>query len=124
MNSETFWFIFVCFIVFIKILFVLFAVLEKYYKYKNEENTPNSKWAIYWKERLEFIFIICMSFLCIILFYPFTKKPLVIDKDVRLLIFVYGIVILMTANWHLFIDNLPPWVKYVQSYLSLLHLHS
>jgi hypothetical protein len=40
-----------------------------------------------------------MSILLTYLFYPWREKPLILDKEVRVLFFVYGIVILLSINW-------------------------
>ena len=113
------WDSFVVFIIFVKICFVLFAALEIYYKIEKKEGTAWSNWALYWKERLEFVFIISMAIVCIILFNPFSKGSLVVDDHVRLLLFVYGFIILITSNWHTFFGEMPPWFKSLQSLLRV-----
>jgi hypothetical protein len=85
-----------------------------YYKLENEVHTPNSIWALYWKERLEFIFVVCMAIVCIILFNPFSSGPLVVDHHVRFLLFVYGFIILIDTKWHTFFGEMPPWFKTLQ----------
>lgn len=114
---------FIIFIIFVKIIFVIFTLIEKYYGYKITHNpaidkkqyyVDNYTWAIYWKERLEFIFIILMALVCIIIFYPYYSDTVYIDKETRLLLFIYGFIILITANWNV-IFNLPPWMSQVQS---------
>jgi len=109
------WDSFIVFIIIVKILFVVFAALEIYYKVEKKQDTVWSNWALYWKERLEFIFIISMAIVCIILFNPFSKGPLVLDEHVRLLLFVYGFIILITSNWHTFFGEMPPWFKTLQA---------
>jgi hypothetical protein len=113
------WDSFVVFIIFVKICFVLFAALEVYYKVEKKEGTAWAEWALYWKERLEFVFIISMAIVCIVLFNPISKGTLVVDDHVRLLLFVYGFIILITSNWHTFFGELPPWFKSLQSLLRI-----
>jgi hypothetical protein len=55
---------YVIFVIIIKFLFVIFAIISRYYqnKIKNksevQEYTQKYNWAIYWKDRLEFFFLI------------------------------------------------------------------
>ena len=55
-----------------------------------------------------------MALVCIIIFYPYYSDTIYIDKETRLLLFIYGFIILITANWSI-IFNLPPWVSQLQS---------
>jgi hypothetical protein len=99
---------FIILVIIIKLIFVVFAVLTKFYKYKiNHSNqseisyyTKQYNWSNYWKERLESIFLICMGFICIIVFNPFYGYRFVIDEETRILLFLFGIIILITSNWH------------------------
>lgn len=102
----------VIFAIFVKILFVLFAILEFYSKIKHKSW---ASWALYWKQRTEFIFIIAMAFICIVLFNPFSSGELVVDRHVRVLLFIYGIIILITSNWTSFFGVMPPWFQELQT---------
>jgi len=118
-------------IIFIKVLFVIFAIIERYYKLKVKQSLSASStsstvtqqyalkynWAIYWKNRLEFLFVISMAIVCIIVFYPFYSDTVFIDKHTRILLFVYGFIILLTANWSI-IDKLPPWFIQFQNLIG------
>jgi len=97
---------YVLFIIFIKILFILFALITFLLKMKIKYSKNNDKniISIYnnislCKETLEFLFIISTALVCIIVFYPFYKEPVIIDKHTRVLLFLYGFIILITANW-------------------------
>jgi len=100
---------FIILVIFIKLIFVVFAVLTKFYKYKiNHSNksevsyyTKQYNWTSYWKERLETIFLICMGFICIIVFNPFYGYRFIIDEETRILLFLFGIIILINCNWHI-----------------------
>ena len=103
---------FIFYIFLVKILFVLFSTLEIFYKEKNKklednkkENKENKKIINsleYWKKRFEFIYIICMSFLLLYLFYPYQKTYLLITPKIRLLIFLFAFILITTSNWALF----------------------
>jgi hypothetical protein len=73
---------------------------------KNEKNGKNGKEEkeektdvklVYWKERTEFIFVICMSLLLIYYFRPGHMKP--IDSETSLLFFLFGWILIITAKW-------------------------
>ena len=118
---------FIILVIFVKIVFVVFALIARYYEFKisksvssteKQQYTQNYNWAIYWKERLEFLFIILMALVCIIIFYPFYSDTLYIDKETRLLLFIYGFIILITANWSV-IQRLPPWIIKLQNMVGI-----
>jgi len=77
---------------------------EKEGKEGNNANLKLTTTLEYWKERLEFIFIFCMSFVCMYLFNPFLKN-FVIGKETKLLLFIFGIIILINANWNIFFEQ-------------------
>lgn len=106
------WFdIFVTIIIFIKVLFIITALLHIYYKVKKQENSKNDKLALHWKERFEFVFTILMAALLIMLFNPRTgPKPVYITGETKLLLYLFGCVLLLTANWSVFIKE-APWFK-------------
>jgi hypothetical protein len=119
---------FIIFIIFVKVIFVIFDIISKYYGYKVKNKssytpaeikkyTQNYQWALFWKERIELIFIILMALVCIIVFYPFYSDTVYIDKETRILLFIYGFIILLTANWGV-IQEPPPWFTDIQNALN------
>jgi hypothetical protein len=108
---------YVIFVIIIKFLFVIFAIISKYYQTKiksNQEYTQKYNWAIYWKDRLEFFFLISTSIICIIVFYPFYSDPIFIDRHTKILLFIYGFIVLITLNWNI-LGNPPPWFISLQN---------
>jgi hypothetical protein len=114
---------YVIFVIIIKFLFVIFAIISKYYQTKIKSNHNNSdlqeytqkyNWAIYWKDRLEFFFLISTSIICIIVFYPFYYDPIFIDRHTKILLFIYGFIVLITLNWNI-LGNPPPWFISLQN---------
>ena len=116
---------FIFYIFSIKIMFVLCSSIEMYYQWKNrklekrekketkqtketkenEEYKKNIQWINnldYWKKRFEFIYIMCMSFLLIYLFYPYRKALPFITNETRYLIFLFAFILITNANWGLF----------------------
>lgn len=92
----------------IKLLFGFFAVFHIYYKIKGTADSEQDKRVVFWKERLEFVFIILMSALLIYMFNPlFTKKKVSIKGETKILMFLFGIVLLLGAKWDIFIHESP-----------------
>lgn len=105
--------IYVTFIFLIKIGFILMALLHVYLKFKGKEQSALDKKILYWKERFEFIFIALMSALLIYIFNPRTNNSILIDKETKLLLFLFGFVLLITAKWDIFIKE-SPLLKIIQ----------
>jgi cytochrome bd-type quinol oxidase subunit 2 len=97
----------------VKIGFILTAVTHTYLKLKGKTNSDLDKKVVYWKERLEFIFIVLMAVLLIYLFNPRKQKPEIIDGETRILLYLFGFVLLITAKWGDFIHE-ARWFKTFQ----------
>jgi hypothetical protein len=104
----------VVFIILVKLIVFIFSALHIY----DIVDHKDAEWALYWKERFEFVFIVSMSLLCMLLFNPFYKGALVVDHAVRKLFFLYGVLILITCNWNTFF-KLPPWLITIQGFFKL-----
>ena len=117
--------LFIYFIIFIKILFVLAAicyyVLTNFHiMYISEKNRKilTTK-IVYWKDRTEFIFMFCMSILLVYYFRPGLKpstRP-VVNNETAFLFFLFGIILIFTAKWHLFVEEAPWYKKLVHTWL-------
>jgi hypothetical protein len=68
----------------------------------------------FWKERLEFVFIIGVSLLLMIFFFPGRKIQMEPTFEMRFLFFVYGIIILINVDWKIVIGD-SPFLKTVQT---------
>lgn len=114
--------IYVKFTFIIKILFMILAFYSLYLKHKylkeyTKEPTSSIKTndeilfkynnAIFWKDRVEFIFVSLMSFLLLYLFIPFKKHEMNINYEIKLLLFLFGIILIINANWKLFFNTSP-----------------
>jgi hypothetical protein len=99
---ETTFDYFIFFIIFIKIIFAITYFGDVISNHTNNYtiNQILDPRFIYWKERTEFLFIACMSILLIYHFNPFNPVP--IPKDTNILFFIFGCILLFTANWSLF----------------------
>ena len=109
--------IYIFFIFAIKIGFILMAVTHIYLKDKGEEKSDLAKEILYWKERFEFIFIIAMAILLIYLFNPRRGEMVMIDGETKMLLYLFGVVLLITAKWENFFYE-AKWFQYLQKSLG------
>ena len=86
----------------IKMGFITMAITHIYLKAKGEENSKLDKQILYWKERFEFVFVALMAILLIYLFNPRMAKVDLIDKETKILLYLFGFVLLITAKWDIF----------------------
>lgn len=98
-------------IIFLKVLFLLSVIFIAYYKLKYKKN-PDSisyynkiQFFTNLKDQLEFMVTILMAILLILLFNPRYKKKIEIFGEVKYLLFLFGIILILTSNWSIFIQN-------------------
>ena len=96
---------------------MIMAVTHIYLKAKGDEKSELDKKILYWKERFEFISIACMSVLLIYIFNPRTDRSILIDRETKVLLFLFGFVLLITAKWGEFIKE-SPWFSRLQQVLG------
>ena len=68
---------------------------------------------VYWKERFEFVFVLLMAILLIYLFNPRRKEMVMIDGETKVLFYLFGFVLIITADWSVFFRE-AKWFKYLQ----------
>jgi uncharacterized BrkB/YihY/UPF0761 family membrane protein len=102
---------YVTLVFFFKIIFAILAISHLYLKIKGKADSKTDKKIVYWEERVEFVFIILMSLMLIYLFYPRSTKPIIIDYETKLLLFVFGIITIIGAKWDVFIKESPFFKK-------------
>ena len=98
----------------IKICFIILVIVDLYYKIKGEENSIAVKKVTYWKERFEFVFIILMSALLVYIFNPRHSKLHLIDTEMTILFYLFGIVLVVSSKWHHFIITSDWYRNYVK----------
>jgi len=90
----------------VKVLYFLCAIaiiiLSK--KPSNEGIVKNIK---YMQHRLEFVFATLLSFLLIFLFFPLRITPIILDRETKVLLFAYGMIVLLNAEWEIFFKESP-----------------
>jgi hypothetical protein len=105
-------------IFFTKIIFILMSLIHIFLKLKGKENSELDKKFVYVKERVEFIFVFLMAFLLIYLFNPFTSiKTVEVNGKPKILLYLFGIVLLITADWNTFIYE-SQWFKSIQQIIG------
>jgi len=97
--------IYIILIVLVKIGFIGLAVTHLYFKHHGKINSEKDKEVLFWKERFEFVFIILMACLLIYLFNPRNERNFMINYETKLLLFLFGFILLITANWQIFIEE-------------------
>jgi hypothetical protein len=97
----------------VKVCFILMALSHTYMRVTGKIDSDLDKKFIYWKERFEFIFVLLMAILLIYLFNPRNDKSVTIDGETKLLLYLFGFVILITADWSVFFSE-AKWFKYLQ----------
>jgi hypothetical protein len=93
----------------IKILFIILKLINVYLTLTKQTGTQFAKNVNYWDDRVEFVYKAVMSALVIYLFRNCSKpNPICIyDKETKLLLFIFGFVLLYTASWNTFIKESP-----------------
>ena len=104
-------------IIFIKICFIISAITHGYLKRTNKLNSDLDKKALYWKEKLEFIFKALMAGLIIYLFNPKYNRENLIDYETKVLLYLFGFILLLTANWSAFVEE-SSWFEKLQIILG------
>ena len=108
---------FLFFIVIVKIIFIISAMghLILSHSYSDTAKKIDPK-LVYWRERTEFIFVISMSILLIYHFNPRLPKK-IIDPETSFLFFLFGFVLIFTADWGLFFHE-APWYKQIVNIIT------
>ena len=96
---------FIRFAFFTKLLYMFSALYGYYLISKKKDETEVYEHVEYWKERFEFVFMICMSILIIYYFSPLTGNTLKFDNETKFLFFVFGLILLIDVKWKLFFEQ-------------------
>lgn len=106
---------YVAFLISIKFIFTISALGHLLLSHTNSQLSKYDPSFLYWKERTEFIFIISMSILLIYYFYPF-GSPAPMSAETKLLFFLFGWILIVTANWKIFVTETPWFQKLVNAF--------
>ena len=105
------------FIIFIKFLFIVLAISHIYMKMNNKTDSDLDKIIVYCKKRVEFVFEILMALLLIYLFNPRHDHKALIDSHIKLLLYFFGFILLVTAKWSIFFKE-SLWFKNIQNIIG------
>lgn len=93
---------FLFFIVIVKLLFIFAALAHLLLSHSTNKRADEVEPKLLeLKKKTEFIFIISMSVLLIYYFFPNSPKKQ-IDDEISLLFFLFGIIMILTADWSAF----------------------
>jgi hypothetical protein len=94
-------------IIFIKLIFISLAITILYLKFKGKKDTEIYNKIIFWKHRVEFIFVFLMSILLIYIFNPRIERTKHLNNEIKLLLYLFGFITLLTAEWDIFFKESP-----------------
>jgi hypothetical protein len=83
----------------LKCLVVIFSLARHYLKTHDKTMTKIYEKISYYKYDVDFVFIIGMSLLIMYLFAPPFKSNAPLEYEIKVLLFAYAIIIILTANW-------------------------
>jgi hypothetical protein len=109
---------FIVFILITKLIYAILLVIHIYLKIKGRADDSLDSKIVFYKDNLEIVFVISMSILLIYLFYPRHINPPEVDAQSRLLLFLYGIIILFTLDLSKFIDE-SKFLTYIKDKFNL-----
>lgn len=100
--------VYILFIIFIKVLFGI-STLGHYYLTKVSKTLHPDLDAkfVFWRERAEFIFTVSVAVILILAFNPFSKRPIELTFEIKLLCFILGAILITGADWGMFIKETP-----------------
>ena len=94
-------------IIMIKVIFILLKGLAFYNRVMGIKDTLFSTNVLFWADRVEFIYTFLMAILIIALFRNAVKVGVlcIYDKETIFLMYVFGFILLFTADWNEFISE-------------------
>ena len=94
-----------------KVIFIILATMHAYLKMTHKGTSDLDMEVVFWKERVEFIFVFLMACLLIYLFFPSSNKSVEIGGATKELLYLFGIVVLVTAKWGEFFKESPGLIR-------------
>lgn len=108
--------IYISFIVFVKFALVCLAITHLYLKIKKKTDSELDQRIVYFKEKIEFIFIALMACLLIYLFNPRIDRSDLINRETKIVLYLFGFILLITAKWDSFFKE----TIYFQQFQSIV----
>ena len=94
-------------IIMIKVVFILLKLTAFYNRVMGNTDTLFGTNILFWADRVEFIYTFLMAILIISLFRNAIKdgQICIYDKETLFLMYVFGFILLFTADWNEFISE-------------------
>ena len=95
----------------VKLIFLYFMISSGYHRYKGKKDPKNATIQqayennMYFKERFELLFKFLMSMLLIYVFFPRRKVPMPLDSETRILLYLFGWILILSAKWSHIIEG-------------------
>ena len=107
-------------IIIIKVIFILLKLTAFYNRVMGNTDTLFSTNVLFWADRVEFIYTFLMAILMISLFRKAVNdgQICIYDKETIFLMYVFGFILLFTADWNEFISE-STIITYVQNILGI-----
>lgn len=87
-------------IICLKIIFIASTLLHKYVSHNKKSNLKKyDDKLVYLRDLSEFIFVVLMCLILIFVFHPRQEHNKYLNKEMRFLIYLFGWIILLTADW-------------------------
>lgn len=102
--------IYVIIILIVKFTFIILALSHIYYKSFDKKNVSTDENILYWKDRVDFVFKILMAILLFYVFNPYYDNTYLINGETKILFYLFGIILIITADWSAFVKN-SVWYK-------------
>ena len=83
----------------LKITFVIVSIYGVFLNHQKTTNQAKIDKNKRLKKAVEFLFVLLMSFLLIYLFDPRKDRISLIDSKAKMLLFLFGFILIVTANW-------------------------
>ena len=105
MKIEHILIVVIYFIIFIKVIFLISALGHLFFSKfnaKSQQSIELNEKFTYWKSRSEFVFTILMAILLIFIFSPRHNHQKYITKELGILLYLFGFILIITADWNVF----------------------
>lgn len=87
-------------IIFVKFFFLMFVIT---YNVAKGNKSPSETDILYWKKKIEFVYILLMMLIIVFIFFPFSKNYRFLNTKMKELFFLYGLVTIVSLDWsHIF----------------------
>jgi hypothetical protein len=103
---------FITLIVIVKSALIITSALHFYLIFSKKDNPELNEKLIYIKNRIDFIFKVLMAILLIYVFNP--RRPMIkrLTPHAILLLYMFGVIMLITDDWGVFVKTAPWFEKF------------